>query len=400
MKSFLKLLLLVGMAFTACQTDRTAIIDGVTSLEISIPHTRTSLGEKVDGTYPVYWSEGDKISVNGVASSEAVIDGANPSRAQFSFDETVNYPLNILYPAGTKVRFPAEQSYAEGTFAEGSVPMCGYAANKGEAITMKHLAVLLRFPVKARIEGVTLHKIVITSPGAQLAGEFAVDCQRGAIAPVGEGPHSVTYIANTQLSTSSEHIFYVALPAIEVGDCTVEFVDSNGEKMVAAWGGNSLSAGVMREFSSIIYTPKTLCTLLPFGVEEDDFINCESQGYVRDTNGNPLGGVVVSDGRNCTCTDDKGFYRLKTDFSASKHIFVTIPSGYRAVNNKEGMPLFYHAITQRERVNRSCIADFEFEPIEGDANRYTVFVGADPQPRATTALPSTRWISAKTSTKI
>ena len=248
MKSFLKLLLLVGVVFTACQTDKTATNEGVNSIELSIPHTRTSLGDKQDGVYPIYWSEGDRISVNGVESSEAVIDEANPSRAQFSFGEVVNYPLNILYPAGSNVTFPVEQSYAEGTFAEGSVPMCAYVASKGEAIAMKHLAALLRFPVKASIEGVILHKIVITSPSAQLAGEFTVDCQRGAIAAVGEGPHSVTYTANIPLSTSSEQIFYVALPAVEVGNCTVEFIDSNGEKMIAAWSGNSLSSGVVREF--------------------------------------------------------------------------------------------------------------------------------------------------------
>ena len=376
------MLLFVGLAFVGCQTDATVESESTASLTLSIPNTRTSLGDKKNGVYPVYWSLGDKISANGVESSEAAIDENNSSRATFSFATEVSYPLNILYPSGSNVTFPAEQSYEEGSFSEGSVPMCGYAASKSDAIAMKHLAALLRFPIKASAEGITLNKIIITSPSAQLAGEFAVDCQLGTIAAVGEGPHSVTYIANTPLSTSSEQIFYIALPAVEVGSCTVEFIDSNGEKMIAAWSGNSLAAGVMREFKSITYTPKTHYTLVGFGVEDDEFVNNESQGYVRDTNGNPLIGVVVSDGRNCTRTDDDGFYRLKTDFSAARHIFVSIPSGYRAPKNSEGMPLFYHIITQRERLNRSCVADFVFEPIEGDANRYTVFVGADPQPRA------------------
>ena len=46
------------------------------------------------------------------------------------------------------------------------------------------------------------------------------------------------------------------------------------------------------------------------------------------------------------------------------------------------MPLFYHKITTEECVDRVCNADFVFEPIAGDANRFTMFVGADPQPRA------------------
>ena len=385
MKSFLKLLLFVGLLFTACQTDKAIESEGVTSLEVSIPQTRTSLGEKLDGIYPVYWSEGDKISVNGVESSDIVIDANNPSKATFAFDAEVSYPLNILYPSSPRVIFAAEQNYSEGSFAEGSAPMCGYAASKGDIVSMRHLAAVLRFSVKASAEGQTLHKIVITSPSAQLAGEFAVDCQLATVAPVGEGSASTTYIANTSLSTSSERVFYVVLPAVEVGDCIVEFVDANGEKMVAYWSGKSLAAGVMREFKTITYAPKTSYTLVCFGIEEDDFINNDSQGYVRDTNGKPLMGVVVSDGRNCTCTDDRGYYRLKTDFEGARHIFVSIPSGYRAPKNSEGMPLFYHEITQRERLNRYCVADFEFEPIEGDANRFSIFAGADPQPRASSA---------------
>ena len=382
MKSFLKLLFLIGVVFTACQTDVIVENEGINSIELSIPQTRTSLGEKVDDIYPVHWNEGDKISINGVESSEAVINEANPSRAQFSFDRVVNYPLNILYPSGSNAIFLAEQSYTEGSFAEGSAPMCGYAANKGDVISMKHLAGVLRFPIKASAEGQTLQKIVVTSQSAKLAGEFSVDCQSGTIVPSSNAANSITYLANTALSTTVESVFYISLPAVEVGNCSVEFIDSNGEKMVAAWSGNSLAAGVMREFKTITYTPKTHYTLVGFGVEDDNFVDNDSQGYVRDTNGNPLIGVVVSDGRNCTRTGDDGFYRLKTDFSAARHIFVSIPSGYRAPKNSEGMPLFYHAITQRERVNRCCVADFVFEPIEGDANRYTMFVGADPQPRA------------------
>ena len=166
MKSFLKLLFLIGVVFTACQTDVIVENEGVNSIELSIPQTRTSLGEKVDDIYPVHWNEGDKISINGVESSEAVINEANPSRAQFSFDRVVNYPLNILYPSGSNAIFLAEQGYTEGSFAEGSAPMCGYAANKGDVISMKHLAGVLRFPIKASAEGQTLQKIVVTSQSA------------------------------------------------------------------------------------------------------------------------------------------------------------------------------------------------------------------------------------------
>ncbi|MBQ2026747.1 MAG: hypothetical protein II214_02490, partial [Alistipes sp.] len=105
--------LVVG-CYNDATTDNTIGGDGVTSLTLTTPDTRVFLGEKDGDTYPVYWSEGDRISVNGVVSSEAEIDATNPSKAQFSFAQTLNYPLSILYPSGSSVVFPAEQEYVEG----------------------------------------------------------------------------------------------------------------------------------------------------------------------------------------------------------------------------------------------------------------------------------------------
>ena len=72
------------------------------SLEVKIANSQTkvSLGNKGnDGVYPLYWSEGDKIWVNGNISNEAVIDEVNPSCARFDFKSVVlDYPYNILYP--------------------------------------------------------------------------------------------------------------------------------------------------------------------------------------------------------------------------------------------------------------------------------------------------------------
>ena len=104
-KMLLFLAVLFAILVVGCERDVTSVAEGegLSSLTLSLPKTRTSLGEKVGVTYPVYWSEGDKISANGVESSEALIDENNPSRAQFSFPSVVNYPLNILYPSGAKV---------------------------------------------------------------------------------------------------------------------------------------------------------------------------------------------------------------------------------------------------------------------------------------------------------
>ena len=67
MKRFLGVIAAFLMLFSACQelaTDELYTENGVTVLTVELPSAekpRTELGEKVDGNYPVYWSEGDKI---------------------------------------------------------------------------------------------------------------------------------------------------------------------------------------------------------------------------------------------------------------------------------------------------------------------------------------------------
>ena len=72
------------------------------TLEVKIANspTKVALGNKgEDGVYPLYWSEGDQIWVNGYISNEAVIDETNPSCARFDLQSVVlDYPYNILYP--------------------------------------------------------------------------------------------------------------------------------------------------------------------------------------------------------------------------------------------------------------------------------------------------------------
>ena len=48
------------------------------TLDIATPASRVALGDRTEESYPLYWSEGDRISINGVLSSEAVINADNP----------------------------------------------------------------------------------------------------------------------------------------------------------------------------------------------------------------------------------------------------------------------------------------------------------------------------------
>ena len=385
------------LALVGCQKDVTTDTElnpGVTTLSISLEESRTALGEKSGENYPTLWSEGDCIAVNGHKSEEVNIDPQNPARATFSVNKVLDYPYLITYPhtattteSTPKVEFMAVQEYCEGSYANGSAPMCGYATKAGDDIVLNHLAGVLRFAILGK-EGVqtTLKKVTINA-SKPLSGEFAVDCQNGTITP-GENCNKsvVLNIANgVTLSADEESYLYVAVPFGEIGLCEIIFTDANGKKAYAQWNGSTVKRGIVKEFKPITFSEKNEPIQLDEMTETlvDEWGNEEGvtiKGYVK-SNGKGLEGVVVSDGLLCTKTNVNGFYSLKSNIADAKIVSVSIPSGYTAPTDANGLPIFYHRITDKERSKGMCEADFSFNKISGNANRFTLLVGADPQPR-------------------
>ncbi len=396
MKKFLFTVATLALLMIGCTTDindkNVAAGGSVTELTISTQPTRTSLGGKVDDTYPVYWSEGDRIVINGTLSEEAILDGENCTEAKFKVEAT-NYPLNIVYPYTStttadapKVVIPTEQHYTEGTFAVGSAPMCGYATSSA-TVTMKHLVGVLKFPVIGGKENIILDKIVIRSvDGAKLSGEFAVDCSTGTITACEESSSNITYSLpdNFALSTTEANNFFVSIASGEVGSCVVEFVEPSGEKMVSSWNGKSVQAGVVREFKTINYKRGFNTALSPLVVEEDAFIIFYPtvKGYVKDTNGNPISGVAVSDGFSVTATDANGYYEIDNVSKDTRYIYISLPAEYKVPTNEFGQPYFYKSYP--EGGDRY---DFTLTPLEGGKEKkFALFTFADPQVSKASAL--------------
>lgn len=387
MKRVLSLIVVACLVtFVGCQTDNTADVlsqEGENSLTISLENTRIALGEKSNGEYPLYWSAGDCIVVNGEKSGEAKIDEQNRGRAIFEFESELSYPYNVTYPycsaataAKPVVEFRSEQYYVEGSFDTRSLPMCGYKGKKSDRLTMSHIAGVVCFPVISTFEGAVLKKIVVTSTtNNKLAGLFEVTCSTAKITPQGGATSSVTYYLpdNFTLSKSEESIFYLSLPAINVGTCTIDFIESNGEKMTATWSANAITAGKVREFGTIKYKRGISGSLDGFEIEEDDIITDTVFGYVRDNSGQPIEGVAVSDGYTVVTTDSKGYY----SFDVSKdawHIFITVPAEYE-IPVKDGQPDFYQKYNDKRHKY-----DFTLKPLAGGKEeKFALFVIGDPQ---------------------
>ena len=264
MKNFTKLLMLVVLLVSySCVQDTTEDLAPVISepnggsgevktLQVSMPApSRTELGEKVDGKYPVSWCESDVLAVNGKPTTGITIYEETPNVAVFALPMGITIPYHIVYPyqgdnvvveansGKYPVVFSAEQMHTEGTFAPNSAPM--YAWSNGfEDIHMEHLATALRFSIKAK-EGQTVdlkYISVSTVDAAPIAGVFDVYCADNGEVAAGtlearEGTYPTVFYNfegdSYQLSSDKEAVFYIVVPKGEYTDFEVSFLEQSGK---------------------------------------------------------------------------------------------------------------------------------------------------------------------------
>ena len=379
-----------------CQTDTTQDLPEAegTVLSVSLPEgeARTSLGNKNGTSYPIYWSNGDKIVANGVESNPVVVEENKANSASFYFATQLESPLYVTYPYtptttadSPKVDFPAEQDYVVGSFDLGAVPMCGYEES-GNTISLNYLAGVMCFAVRGENNSTVLKTITITSEN-ELSGVFDVNCQTAAITATSAATKSVTYTlpANFTLSSSEDKLVYIALPYGDRGLCSVTFTDSNNKTFNAEFDGSDIKAGKVYKFPSITFHHNEVVTNLD-PITEVEIVdwnfgqNATIKGKIT-CDGKPVKGVVVSDGFICTKTNANGEYGLESALTNVKFVMYSIPSGYTAPTNSYGLPIFFKRLSALTKKNGVYTANFTLNEITNDPDRYTLLVGADPQPR-------------------
>ena len=296
MKNLTKIFMAVvaGMFAFSCVTDTTEDLGvkiegqkGVTELAVSLEASRTHLGEKAEGLYPLYWSEGDAISVNGVTSTPLSAEQAGEASATFSFDGELVYPYCVVYPApeavaiedeGTEeptpepeptpelpqdtypVTFANVQPYTVGTFAPQTAPMYGYLAEAGK-IEMQHLTGVLRLAIKGNGEKVT--SIVVKAHKGKIAGTFLINCKTGTLTAHEEALNIVTVTFAEPLVLGAEAApVYVTVPAGSHGTFLVTINTEAHEKMTVKFNSDvkPINAGSVREFSEFVYQANTADT--------------------------------------------------------------------------------------------------------------------------------------------
>jgi len=277
MKNLFKILLaVVALAVVGCTTDTTDDLavdfnkgNGQTTITLSLDGTRTHLGAKGEEGYPLYWSKGDQIALNGVASAPLGEEFDGQSAATFTFEGDLTAPYNVVYPAPAEgvvasveglypVVFPASQEYVEGGFADGAAPLYGYAGFTADgdevgAIEIGHLTGVLRFAVKGET---TLRTLTITTETGSIAGTFDVDCSNGSLTPQEGASNTVTMSFGTGLKLNAETAtpIYVTVPAGDYGKINV-MLSSTTDIMKLTFDSTAkpVKAGVVREFAEFAF---------------------------------------------------------------------------------------------------------------------------------------------------
>lgn len=112
-------------------------------------------------------------------------------------------------------------------------------------------------------------------------------------------------------------------------------------------------------------------------------------GFVKDSNGNPLSGVVVSDGFSAVQTNAAGYYSLIAK-SDTWYIFYSIPEDCKVGVNSYGQPCFFERYSPTRRRY-----DFTVEKLpNGAETEFNLFCFADPQCRPGTHINRFRAESA------
>lgn len=190
----------------------------VTMLSASIGGdvTKTAMGAENAGKYPVTWSEGDRIRLNGGAeSADAVIaDGAKT--ASFNFGGEISAPFKAVYPSSAwkaegVIAIPAEQAYVKGTFDPGSAVMLAYSDDSN--LNFRHIMSYLYVTFTSENVTENIKTVEVKSLGTEsMSGDFNVTfAAEGCTVAAAEANQAAVRVSCPDLALGTPVV--VAVPA-------------------------------------------------------------------------------------------------------------------------------------------------------------------------------------------
>ncbi|MBR5704314.1 MAG: hypothetical protein IKX45_08705 [Bacteroidales bacterium] len=252
------------------------------SLTVSLGQTKTHMENNVGTAHKIFWSNGDKIRVNG--NESAALDGLGDDvrTATFEFATPLSStPYNIIYPSSiytdeTHVTLPAVQDYRAGGFAEGMYPMAGYSAD-GSTVTINHLCSIIKVSVKRATGGSadTDNLVSVTFKGKnneQVSGSFTVNYSGATLtgASAAAADKEVRVVKNSTTSTSTAVDYYIVVPAQNyTAGFDIIIQDVNGDIQTKSAGAINMAAGKMYTPDEFAFEPTGMATGIEIATAED-----------------------------------------------------------------------------------------------------------------------------------
>lgn len=245
----------------------------ILSARLAHQETKTMLGVPSAGVCPVLWKTGDRVSVNGVVSDNAVTAGENGTKdVDFTISSPVSAPYKVLYPGTASenmISLPSTQNYVTGSFDAAAAASYGNAQKSGDnySVQLNNFCGLIGFAVKG---SVTLDRIEVKSLGSEkLHGNFTLATDAGGFTGAFSGGTAGTLVYDCDVALSNtDTYFYIAIPAqaYAAGIEALVYQADGAFMRLKFWGsGYTLASNKLVQFPSFTYAAGRTENLVSIG---------------------------------------------------------------------------------------------------------------------------------------
>ena len=394
------------MLAVGCSKDATndVVIKGnKVVLGVSVDATRTSLGDKSGETYPVLWSEGDCVAVNGNVSTPIAAEFIGSSSASFEVSG-VFAPYKVVYPAdavdahGHVIVADITQDYVASSFGNQTATMVGISET--EQISLKNVCGFIKLPIRKGDEK-EIQKVVVRSNNLEsLSGAFEVDYATGELIRPYAGCDFVEVEAEGTIPYAEDVAVVVAsvAPGVYAKGFTVEVIASDGAyltKTAYSATGCIINAGKVLVMPEIEFYPDKKKNEITNATQLQAFLDaCTANDYSAWKNADgevvlgsdiDLTGVTITpaasfdgvfDGRGCALlnweSDGSGLFTNTTASAVVKNITIDETCSMDVSNAAPGYKGFI--VTNNLGTVSGCsnYADVVFAPTKDLSKQYMI----------------------------
>lgn len=202
---------------------KTTTLDGTRVLWCNSDHISIFRGRNVNEEYKVKDGFSGKTTTTFVKANDDEFSGGSgdPFEANIAY-----YPYGNVEYIGSNgshalsVTIPSAQTYAKGSFGEGSLPMVAVTSSKSDnALNFKNVFGFLKLQLKSTDEEIKINSITIKgNNNEKLSGTATINCSTDGVPTIEFGEDAGNSITlecnNTAINAATATDFWIALPPV------------------------------------------------------------------------------------------------------------------------------------------------------------------------------------------